>query len=69
MVNFELERQLVSNVVERFRVGPDATQVGVVSYSGLARVNFRLNNFTTRVEVQRATAAVEYFDIPGKEEW
>ncbi len=50
-------------------MGPDATQVSVVSYSGFARVNFQLNSFATREEVQEAVAAVEYFDIAGKYNW
>ena len=62
---FELESQLVSDIVDRFNIGPDATQVAVVSYSGFARVNFRLNNFTSREELQSAIEAVEYFDIAG----
>ena len=63
--NFDLERQLVSEIVDRFSVGPDATQVAVVSYSGFAVVNFPLNNFTRREDLQRDIAAIPYFDIPG----
>ena len=65
-MNFALERQLVSEIVDRFSVGPDATQVAVVTYSGFARVDFLFNNFTSREEVQSAIAAVEYFDVQGK---
>ena len=63
--NFDLEKQLVSDIVDRFSIGSNATQVAVISYSGFARINFRLDNFTTRQAVQQAVDAVEYFDIAG----
>lgn len=63
--NFALERQLVSDIVNRFDIGPTATQVAVISYSGFAVVNFHLNNFTNRTDVQEAISQVEYFDIEG----
>ena len=63
--NFELEKQLVSDIVDRFSIGPNATQVAVISYSGFAVINFHLNDFPTRAAVQGATSQVEYFDIPG----
>ena len=63
--NFELEKKLVNDLVERFAVGEMATQVAVVSYSGIANVNFHLNNFTTRAEVQSAVQSVPFCDKPG----
>lgn len=65
-VNFDLERNLVANVVGRFEIGPNATQVAVISYSGFAVVNFQLNNLTNRDSVLQAVSQVQYFDIPGK---
>lgn len=65
--NFRLERDFVSNIVLRFEVGPEATQVAVISYSGFAVVNFQLNNFTTQEDVLQAVSEVKYFDIEG--EW
>ena len=64
--NFDLELQLVRDIVNRFEIGPNATQVAVVSYSGFARVNFRFNDFTNRADVQQAVTEVEYFDIEGE---
>lgn len=63
--NFELERQLVADIVDRFEIGPDATQLAVISYSGFAVINFHLNDFTNRSDVQQAVSEVEYFDIEG----
>ena len=55
----------MNDLVERFAVGEMATQVAVVSYSGIANVNFHLNNFTTRAEVQSAVQSVPFCDKPG----
>ena len=63
--NFALERELVLNVVQRFSIGSDATQVAVISYSGFATINFQLDNFTNSSDLQQAISEVEYFDIPG----
>lgn len=63
--NFALERQLVSDIVDRFAIGPDATQVAVISFSGFAVVNFDLNDFTNRSDVQEAVSQVQYYDIAG----
>ena len=60
-----MEKTLVSNVVQRFQIGTDATQVAVISYSGFATINFQLDNFTNSTELQQAVAELEYFDIPG----
>ncbi len=64
--NFELEKRLVNDTVSRFTVGPEGTQVAVVSYSGFAIINFHFNNFTTREEVQTAVDNVQFFDVAGK---
>lgn len=64
-VNFEFEKDLVSNIVERFSVGPKATQVAVISYSGIAVIDFHLNSFTTQETIQTAVENVEYSNIPG----
>ena len=65
-VNFKLEKKLVSDIVDRFSIGPGGTQVAVISYSGFAVVNFQLNNFTTRDQIHSAVQQVQYFDIPGR---
>ena len=65
--NFELEKDLVANIVDRFSIGPQATQVAVISYSGFAVVNFNLSRHTTRDEILMAVEDVRYFNIPGME--
>ena len=63
--NFELEKRLVNDTIQKLTIGPSATQVAVISYSGFAVVNFRLDNFTTRERVQQAVSEVKYFNVPG----
>ena len=63
--NFGLEKDLVGNIVDRFSVGPEATQVAVISYSGFAVINFLLDNFKTNEDIQTAVDNVQYFNIPG----
>ena len=65
MENFELERNLVSEVVRLFDIGPNGTQIAVITYSGFAVVNFRLNDHTNQTSVLQAVSEVEYFDLPG----
>ena len=65
-VNFKLEKKLVGDTIVRFSVGPGGTHVAVISYSGFAVINFQLNNFTTRDQIQSAVQQVQYFDIPGR---
>ena len=60
--NFELEKRLVNDTIQKLTIGPSATQVAVISYSGFAVVNFRLDNFTTRERVQQAVSEV---NVPG----
>lgn len=61
--NFELEKQLVADIAARFAIRPNATQVAVVSYSGLVTIDFNLTQFITGEEVQQAIPDVEYINV------
>ena len=43
--NYQLMKQFVHDTVDEFDIGPEETQVGVISYSGSARVRFYLNTY------------------------
>ena len=43
--NYQSMKQFVRNTVDEFNIGADQTQVGVISYSGSARVRFYLNSY------------------------
>ena len=58
--NFELVRNFLGQVVERFVIGPQAARVAVVTYSDTAVVNFGFQNFTTREEVLDAVQSLIY---------
>ena len=58
--NFELVKDFISEVVERFAIGPQETRVAVVTYSDTAMVNFGFQNFTSREEVLDAVQSLTY---------
>ncbi|XP_070204098.1 cartilage matrix protein-like isoform X2 [Littorina saxatilis] len=47
--HFEIEKQFLANITTQLNVGPDATHVGVISFSKGARVELYLNNMTDDV--------------------
>ena len=58
--NFELVKDFISEVVERFAIGPQETRVAVVTYSDTAVVNFGFQNFMSREEVLDAVQSLTY---------
>ena len=56
--NFQLVRNFLGQVVERFVIGPQATRVAVITYSNTAVVNFDFQNFMTREEVLEAVQSL-----------
>ncbi|XP_042192151.1 collagen alpha-3(VI) chain [Callorhinchus milii] len=50
-VNFLQIRDFILSIVEKFEVGPDAVQVGLVQYSNNAKTEFYLNTFSTKAQV------------------
>ncbi len=56
--NFELEKQLVSSIVDRFIIGENGTKVAVITYSGVVRTDFLLNDHLTNGDAQRAIEGI-----------
>ena len=57
-------RQYLVDIICRLEVGPDKTQVGVVTFSDRAYVEFHLNNHTDRSSVDKAIEKINY--RPGR---
>lgn len=47
-------------MVENFNIGPDATQVGVATFSQSARAQFYLDEFRDKRKLQNAISAIGY---------
>ena len=60
VVNFQLVKNFVAEVVQKFDVGPLATLVALITYSNSAMVRFTLNNFTSSEEVLQAVSQVNF---------
>ena len=53
-------KQFIIDFISNFQVGPNDTQVGVVVFSGSAWVEFFLNSYSTRSEVENAVQNMHY---------
>ncbi len=58
--NWQLQLQFLSDLVGAFTVGQDATRVGAIVFSERVLLEFPLNAFDTRSEVQRALVSIAY---------
>ena len=58
--NHDKSLQFISNVVDFFMVGRNATQVGMITYSSNARVEFDLNDLDTKSEIQDHISRIRY---------
>ena len=58
--NYQTMRQFVHNTVNEFDIGPDDTQVGVISYSYFARVQFLLNTYHDKTSLLTAINNLPY---------
>ena len=64
--NFALVRNFVADVVvDTFEIGPDETQVGVITFSGIARTIFQLNAHSTTSTLLQAIQDIPFMDDPG----
>ena len=59
--NYQLMKQFVYDTVNEFDIGPDDTQVGVVSYSNSARVHFYLNNYHDKATLLAAINSLPFY--------
>ena len=60
--NYQMMKQFVYNTVNDFDIGPDDTQVGVISYSSLATFRFYLNTYHNKATLLSAINALPYTD-------
>ena len=58
--NYELMKQFVHNTVSEFDIGPDDTQVGVISYDSSARVEFYLNTYDNKTDLLSAINSLPF---------
>ena len=55
-------RNFVANVVMELVIGPDRTQVGLITFGVTATVHFSLNTYQTNTSVLQAIASIPYDD-------
>ena len=53
-------KQFIIDFISNFQVGPNDSQVGVIVFSGTAWVEFFLNSYSTRSEVENAVQNMHY---------
>jgi hypothetical protein len=58
--NHQLALQFLKKVVEFYTVGPNLTQIGLVTYSTNARVRFDLNDFHTKKDILDRISNIRY---------
>ena len=49
--NYEQMKHFVHNTVNEFDIGPDDTQVGLISYSSSVRLQFYLNTYHNKTNL------------------
>lgn len=59
-INFNSILDIVKLVVQGLRVGSNGTRVGLVYYSNLATVYFKLKDYDTAAEIVNAVVKVPY---------
>ena len=59
IVPFQM-KEYIYYMVENFNIGPDATQVGLATYSTNARAQFYLNQYPNKRDLQNAISALSY---------
>ena len=58
--NYQMMKQFVYNTVNEFDIGPDDTQVGVISFGAIARFQFYLNTYHNKANLLTAINALPY---------
>jgi hypothetical protein len=61
--NFTVEKEFAINITSVFSIGPDATQIGAVAYSGLTYHTTLLDSLTSSRQVGNGLDAIPYNDI------
>ena len=63
--DFALVRDFVADVADTFEIGPTETQIGAITFSGIARTIFELNTHSTASALQQAIQDIPFMDDPG----
>ena len=58
--NWLLQLQFLAALARAFDVGPDASQIGAVVFSNIVRLEFPLNAYTNRDDIQNAILNIAY---------
>merc|ERR1711962_595178 len=58
--NFMLEKKYIADLVEHFPVRPGQTRVGLVTFSGEAKTQFKLGRYKTKAATLKAILKVKY---------
>ena len=61
--NFTVEKQFAVDITNTFNIGPDATQVGAVAFSGLTYYTLPLNTLSSSQAVTEGLRDIPYNDI------
>ena len=56
--DFEREKNFVNNIAGHFRIGRDAAQFGIISYSDGATLDIKLNEFSDLSHLQYAISTI-----------
>ncbi|XP_013419113.1 coadhesin isoform X7 [Lingula anatina] len=56
--DFKAQLQFLSHITEDFRIGPDATQIAVLTFSNRATDHFYLNRYNTAEALQKAIVGI-----------
>lgn len=62
--NFSVEKEFAVNITNVFNIGPDATQVGAVAFSGATYFTLPLDNLTSNQAVRDGLKNIPYNDFP-----
>ncbi|CAD5110740.1 DgyrCDS110 [Dimorphilus gyrociliatus] len=58
--NFMRQKEFVKSIITDFTIGTRSTRVAVVTFTGDATVNFRLNAFNSREDIIKAIDAIQF---------
>ncbi|XP_060073910.1 collagen alpha-3(VI) chain-like [Ylistrum balloti] len=58
--SFAKQKTFIASIVEKYNIGPDGVQIGMISYSDDAHTDFSLNSYTSQDEIISAINKVKY---------
>ncbi|KAK9513214.1 hypothetical protein VZT92_026764 [Zoarces viviparus] len=58
--DYKKVKAFIINLLQFLKVGPDATQVGLLQYGSVVQPEFSLNTYTTKAEVEQAVRSMQH---------